>query len=131
MYYRKPIANLSEQKEKRIALRKNMTSAEVVLWKILRGRNIGGYKFRRQQGIGPYILDFYCSEVKLCIEIDGSSHDNKFEYDEQRDKYLNSMGIRVVRFSNEQVWINIDSVVNDILHLVKERNITTPPLPLP
>ena len=97
-----------------------MTNAEVVLWLALKNRGVGGYKFRRQQGIGSYILDFYCPELKLCVELDGSSHDYKYDYDEQRTMFLNNQGIRVVRFKNEQVMTCLDGVVEEILHIGEE-----------
>jgi very-short-patch-repair endonuclease len=84
---------------------------------MLKGRNADGMKFRRQQGIGPYVLDFYCPELRLCVELDGSSHDYKYEYDEQRTEFLQKQGIRVLRFRNEHVWQGIDSVVDEIVRV--------------
>lgn len=101
MHYKSAKANDKQQREHRKNLRNNMTPAEAMLWKALRGRGAGGYKFRRQQGIGPYVLDFYCPELKLCLELDGSSHDYRYEYDEQRTLFLKEQGIMVLRFSNE------------------------------
>ena len=92
-----------------------MTAAEATLWRALKGRSAGGWKFRRQQGIGPYVLDFYCPEAKLCIELDGSSHDYRYEYDERRTAYLNEQGIRVIRFRNEQVFMCLEAVVKEIV----------------
>ena len=117
MHYKTAKANESEQKILRKELRSHATPAEAVLWKMLKGRNADGMKFRRQQGIGPYVLDFYCPELRLCVELDGSSHDYKYEYDEQRTKFLQNQGIRVLRFSNEQVWQGIDSVVDEIVRV--------------
>ena len=120
MHYKTAIANSKEQKEKRKALRNNMTSAETVLWKALKGRGTGKWKFRRQQSIGPFILDFYCPELKLCVEVDGSSHDYKEEYDEQRTTFLNEQGIYVIRFHNEQVWVDIDGIISEIIRVGEE-----------
>lgn len=120
MHYNTTKANDEQQKDIRKSLRKNMTPAEGVLWKTLRGRGAGGYKFRRQQGIGPFVLDFYCPELRLCVELDGSSHDHKFEYDEQRTAFLSKQGIRVVRFRNEQIWTNIEGIVREIVRIGKE-----------
>ena len=97
-----------------------MTHAEVVLWQALKNRGVGGYKFRRQQGIGPYILDFYCPKLRLCVELDGSSHDCKYDYDVQRTMYLNNQGIRVMRFDNEQVISCLEGVIADILRFGEE-----------
>ena len=117
MHYKTAKANESEQKILRKELRSHATPAEAVLWKMLKGRNADGMKFRRQQGIGPYVLDFYCPELRLCVELDGSSHDYKYEYDEQRTEFLQKQGIRVLRFSNEQVWQGLDSVVDEIVRV--------------
>ena len=120
MHYNTAKANSIEQKETRKQLRNNATSSEALLWKALRGRNAGGYKFRRQQGIGSYILDFYCPELRLCIELDGSSHDHKYDYDERRTAFLNEQGIKVVRFHNEVVLANVDAVAREIVRIGRE-----------
>ncbi len=120
MHYNTAKANSIKQKETRKQLRNNATSSEALLWKALRGRNAGGYKFRRQQGIGSYILDFYCPELRLCIELDGSSHDHKYEYDERRTAFLNEQGIKVVRFHNEVVLANVDAVAREIVRIGRE-----------
>ncbi len=122
MHYKSAKANDKEQKLQRKSLRNNMTPAEASLWRWLRGRGAGGWKFRRQQGIGPYVLDFYCPELRLCVELDGSSHDYKYEYAEQRTKYLNEQGIRVVRFPNELVWDNPEGIVGEIVRIGEEMN---------
>ena len=129
MYHKEIKANSSEQKVYRKNLRNNMTSAEVVLWQLLRGRKLCGYKFRRQQGIGPFILDFYCPRLKLCVEVDGNSHDYKYEYDEQRSMFLQKQGIKVIRFSNDQIFASVDWVINEITRVIGERCPT--PIPSP
>ena len=123
MYHKEIKANSPEKKAHRKSLRNNMTSAEVVLWQLLRGHKLGGYKFRRQQGIGPFILDFYSPSLKLCIEVDGNSHDHKYEYDERRSLFLKKQGIKVIRFSNDQVFANVDWVISEILREVGERGV--------
>jgi very-short-patch-repair endonuclease len=120
MHYKTAKANISEQKTLRKELRNHATPAEAVLWKMLKGRQAGGFKFRRQQGIGPFVLDFYCAELRLGIELDGSSHDYKYEYDEQRSTFLYEQKIHVIRFTNEQVWANIDAVVGEIVGMCKK-----------
>ena len=114
MHYNTAKANDKAWREHRKCLRSNMTPAEAVLWRTLKGREVSGLKFRRQQGIGPFILDFYCPKHKLAIEIDGSSHDYKGDYDADRTAFLQQQGIRVLRFSNEQVFSCLDMVVNAI-----------------
>ena len=115
--------NLSEQKEFRRDLRKGMTSAEVVLWKMLSGRRLDGLKFRRQFGVGPYVLDFYCPELRLAIELDGAAHDTPeaIHYDRERTAWLTEeFGIRVLRFRNEQVFETPDLVIEEIMRVVDE-----------
>ena len=128
MHYPTAKANATEQKDYRKALRNNMTAAEATLWRALKGRGAGGMKFRRQQGIGPYILDFYCPGDRLGIELDGASHDYKYEYDEQRTEYLRQQGIRVLRFSNQQVFTSMQGVLAEI---VRAANEVTDPTPNP
>jgi very-short-patch-repair endonuclease len=118
MRYKSTNANEETQKERRKLLRNNSTMAEVKLWNELKGRKAGGLKFRRQQGVGTYILDFYCPELKLGVELDGNSHEMKQEYDKERTLFLNSQGIEVLRFTNVQVLSHVTSVVNEILRYV-------------
>jgi very-short-patch-repair endonuclease len=93
-----------------------MTPAEKVLWKYLRGNQFGWFKFRRQFWIGPYILDFYCHERQLCIEVDGETHTSQEskEYDRVRTEYITSRWITVVRYTNVEVYENIDGVISAI-----------------
>ena len=118
MHYNSAEANRKDQREQRKALRNNSTSAEGLMWRVLKSRQTGGYKFRRQQGIGPFILDFYCPELRLCVELDGSSHDYKYEHDEERTAFLRQQGIRVLRYRNEQVYCNPQWVADDILRQI-------------
>jgi very-short-patch-repair endonuclease len=85
------------------ALRKNLTDAERLLWKHLRMRQLGSYKFRRQQPIGNYIVDFVCFEKKVIIELDGGQHTQQAEYDEARSEWLQERGYRVLRYWNHDV----------------------------
>ena len=107
--------DLPENKIFRKQLRTSGTKAEAVLWLALKGKKLG-YKFRRQHGIGPYIVDFYCSEKKLIIEVDGSSHQDEVihERDKIRQKYLEDFGFKVIRFTNEEVLKDRDTVVINI-----------------
>jgi very-short-patch-repair endonuclease len=97
-------------------LRKELTEAEEILWQHLRNRKVNGAKFRRQHPIKHYVLDFYCHEAKLAIEIDGGIHDVKenTSYDENRTAVLKELGINVIRFSNEQVMNNTVAVLDEI-----------------
>lgn len=93
-----------------------MTEAEIVLWKYLKGSQLDGKKFRRQHSFGNYILDFYCAPLKLAIELDGASHftEEGIAYDETRTKFLKEHGIVVIRFENEAVLKNVQSVLDEI-----------------
>ena len=86
-------------------LRKSMSAPERTLWAMLKG-NQAGHHFRRQHAVGIYILDFYCATAKLCVEVDGPSHDDRADYDARRTKWLNEQGIRVIRFSVEEVELH-------------------------
>ena len=89
----------------RRALRRRMTPAERCLWRILRNRRLGGARFRRQHGVGPYVVDFYCPASRLAVEIDGAVHEEpaRAAYDAERERRLSALGIRVVRFTNRDV----------------------------
>ena len=98
------------------SLRKHSTKAEGLLWECLRNRQLNGWKFRRQHPIKNYIVDFYCHELKLVVEIDGEIHDipeNK-EYDALRTKSFTEVGMGVIRFTNNEVLNDIMTVLKDI-----------------
>ena len=95
-------------------LRLDATPAEVILWKHLRGRRFDDYKFRRQRPVGNYIVDFVCLGIKLIIELDGESHLKKQERDKARDYSLHEQGYRVLRYWNNQVYDELDSVLEEI-----------------
>src|SRR5947207_1314956 len=92
-------------------LRRNMTDAERRLWRELRYRQQDGYKFRRQALVGKYIVDFVSFECKLVVELDGGQHADQIQYDEERTRWLESQGFRVLRFWNHQVFEEIDVVI--------------------
>lgn len=97
-------------------LRKNQTKAEALLWHELKNRKLAGFKFRRQYPTLNFILDFFCAEKLLCIELDGSHHEEKdiSEYDNFRTLNLNTLGIKVLRFSNNDVFNDLDQVIKEI-----------------
>jgi very-short-patch-repair endonuclease len=95
-------------------MRRKMTDAEALVWKLVRNRRIAGAKFRRQHPIGRYILDFYCDEKKLAIELDGGQHMEAVDYDELRDVWLRAQGIKVLRFWNNQVLMETEAVMEAI-----------------
>ncbi len=96
-------------------LRDNPTSAENHLWFHLRAKQLGGHKFRRQQPIGNYIVDFACLRQKLIIELDGGQHANQVQRDQLRDSWLRSQGFKVLRFWNNDVFENTEGVLETIL----------------
>ena len=108
-------------------LRKNMTDAEDKLWQRLRNRKLNNLKFRRQHPINKFIADFFCAEKELIIEVDGGIHNDPDakEHDENRTYELEQFGLKIIRFTNEEVMNNIDKVLNEIII------ITSPPTPLP
>ena len=109
-------SNHPATKEYRQLLRRTETPMERKLWRYLQNRQIDGYKFRQQHGFGPYVLDFYCPALRLCIELDGEVHDTsqvKLK-DDIRTEFLNANRISVLRFSNEEIDKDINSVINII-----------------
>ena len=105
---------------KAINLRENMTEAEVLIWEMLKNKQILGYKFRRQHPIHSFIVDFYCHKLKLVIEIDGEYHNQKkqIKLDEERTKILEYQGIKIIRFTNNVVISNISNVLNEIRNYI-------------
>lgn len=114
--------NIKPLKEIRKDLRNKSTSAEATLWKHLQ-KNKLGKKFRRQHSVGNYVLDFYCPQEKLAIELDGEHHftPEGLAYDQDRTNYLNHQGIRVIRFENDEVFTVIETVLQTITsHFINE-----------
>jgi very-short-patch-repair endonuclease len=104
-------------------LRKRPTNAEQLLWKQLRLKQIEGFKFRRQQPIDNYIVDFVCFEKRIVIEVDGGQHAKQSENDIGRDTYLRQQGFHVLRFWNNEVLQNI----NGVLEVIRERCLSPAP----
>lgn len=109
------IFNYKNQKPIRQKLRKSMPKGEIVLWNRLKNNKIG-YKFRRQQGINNYVVDIYCSKLKLGIEVDGKTHDypDQIPYDSKRQKYLESLGINIKHFDSDDIFNDLDYVLEQI-----------------
>lgn len=101
--------------------RKNQTKAETTMWAILREKKLKGYKFTRQKPIDKFILDFYCSKLLLGIEVDGASHREKKEHDEQRTQIINYFGIKILRFSNELILYDPSAVLKKLLEEIRVR----------
>ncbi len=107
-------------------LRKQGVLAEVLLWEHLKGRKMRGYQFMRQKPVGDYIVDFYCSKLKMAIEIDGESHDGRFLYDMERQRALESAGLTVLRFNDGEVKKDIGNVLIAIEGWIERNNPLTP-----
>jgi very-short-patch-repair endonuclease len=112
--------NKGSERNKRRSLRSNMPKAEALVWARLRDRQVEGLKFRRQYSVGAFVLDFYCPELKLAVEIDGLSHrrDGAPEYDADRQLFLEGTGISVVRVTNERVYQNLDAAIRVIVDAI-------------
>jgi very-short-patch-repair endonuclease len=107
-------------------LRENQTDAESRLWLLLRDRRLAGWKFRRQHPIPPYVVDFYCGEAGLVIELDGSQHAEAIEPDDRRTSVLESRGLRVRRYWNNEVLAATETVLQDIWNALHEPSPLTP-----
>jgi len=108
-------------------LRKRFTDAEKLLWRYLRAKQVEGFKFRRQQPIGNYIVDFVCFEKGVVIEVDGGQHAVEREKDKERDKWLKGQDLKVLRFWNNEVLTNTGGV----LEVIREQCLSHPPLTPP
>ena len=115
------IYNSTKRKIHRKHLRELSTKHETMLWDKIRNKKLG-HKFKRQYSIGPYIVDFYCSESRLVIEVDGNVHKKSIDYDNFRSEYLRSIDVNVIRFKNSEIENNINQVTNKI-----KQNLIPPP----
>jgi very-short-patch-repair endonuclease len=117
---RRQLHNLKPMADKRKELRSTLTPAEAKIWKCLQRSQVLGKKFRRQHSVGGYILDFYCPDCRLAIELDGDAHftESGCESDLQRTDFLHQKGIRVLRFENRRIFEDLDFVLAEI-----ERNL--------
>ena len=113
---KKRLHNLPQASGFRRELRSNLTPAEAYLWYHLKGRKLGGRRFNRQHGIGPYAVDFYCAKEKLIVELDGEVHNNPkaMEYDIRRTAYFTRLGYKVIRFENHWVFDALQTVLDQI-----------------
>jgi very-short-patch-repair endonuclease len=99
-----------------------MSKAEVVLWKKLSRKQLLGFKFRRQYGVDQYVIDFYCPKLKLAIEVDGESHfvQGAEDYDRRRQEHIESLGITFLRFTNTDIYENLNGVLQSIAEKAEE-----------
>ena len=110
------INNKPELKNQRKLLRNHSTSAEAILWLLLKDKQLAGRKFRRQHSVGKYIIDFYCPSERLAVELDGEPHftEGGIKHDEIRTNYINGLDIRIVRFENSEIFDQPETVLADI-----------------
>jgi very-short-patch-repair endonuclease len=111
---RKLIPYNARLKERARELRNNGTSAENYLWLFLKGRQVRGYDFHRQKPLLNYIVDFFCSELLLAIEVDGSIHDGRFDEDRMRQELIELHGVSFLRFTNDEVALHIEEVIRAV-----------------
>ena len=127
------VYNRESEKLKRKMLRENLSQAEVLLWSKLKGKGLNNYKFRRQYSVGKFVIDFYCPKSKMAIEIDGDSHfvEGAKERDRERQTIIETFGITFLRFTNREIYENIDGVLDKIVEHIKIRHSITPPFSSP
>ncbi|MBU2445695.1 MAG: DUF559 domain-containing protein [Bacteroidetes bacterium] len=109
-------------KERARLLRNNSTVTEIMLWRCLKKKQMCGFDFHRQKPIGEYIVDFFCNELMLAIEIDGMSHSGREEYDKKRQKDLEKLGIRFLRFDDDDVFFNLGKILDEIESWIKKQS---------
>jgi len=128
MKRRKIIPYNPKLKEFARQLRNNSTKSEIYLWKHLKGKQMLGYDFHRQKPLDNYIADFFCHELMLAIELDGYTHqfEDVIEKDEMKEKRLNELGVRVLRFQDEEVYTDVENVLRVIEAYIKEYEKTHP-----
>ena len=118
------IYNRSREKSKRKTLRSNMPKAEVILWSKLKTKGLNGYKFRRQYSVGKFVIDFYCPRLKLAIEVDGDSHfsERSEASDKERQDFIESFKISFLRFTNKDVYENVDEVLATVKDRIQKKS---------
>jgi very-short-patch-repair endonuclease len=116
-----------ELKELAKELRKNMTLSEVLLWNEIKQKKMLGYDFDRQRPIGKFIVDFYCKELRVSIEIDGDTHFYRYDYDDERQLVLEKMGVSFLRFDDIEVKKNMSNVLRVIEDWIKKNKPTPCP----
>jgi very-short-patch-repair endonuclease len=118
MKHRVSSARRQWSRDRARTFRRQPTDSEAVLWRLLRGKKLCGLKFRRQQPIGPYIVDFFCAELRLVVEVDGEVHNGQREADAARQQVLEQLGLRVVRLQASAVEADAESVIAELATLI-------------
>ena len=117
---RKIIPYNPKLKEYARKLRKNSTFTEIMLWNYLKGKQMKGFDFDRQRPIDNYIVDFYCKDLRLAIEVDGESHYGNLKADKRREKRLNKLGVNILRFDDMEIVYELDEVLKKIERWIEE-----------
>ncbi|MBT3479099.1 MAG: DUF559 domain-containing protein [Candidatus Marinimicrobia bacterium] len=114
------IYNNTKMTKTRQALRKGMPKAEIIFWSYLKGRQVLDLKFRRQYSVDTHVVDFYCAEKRLAIELDGESHlsEKQQKKDQEKQNRLEENGIKLIRYWNTDIYENIDGVIEDLIHQI-------------
>jgi len=115
------IYNIRAMTPRRRKLRNDAPPAEIILWRYLKGKQMEGYKFRRQYSVGRYVIDFYCPQLKLAIEVDGPSHylsEQARIYDHKRQRFIESFGITLIRVTNIEIYRTIEGVREFIMYTI-------------
>ena len=120
--------NKANEQTRRRYLRNNLPQAEIILWSKLKSRQLLGFKFRRQYSVGSYIIDFYCPEMKLAVEVDGDSHflEKSLEYEKERQSFIEGFGIQFLRFTNNDIYRNLNGALFTICETLKRKMIHNP-----
>jgi very-short-patch-repair endonuclease len=109
-----------KQLENAKQLRREMTPSERILWKRLKGNQLNGLHFRRQQIVHGYFADFYCHQHELIVEVDGEIHEHQQEYDAEREEYLIGLGFRIIRFTNDEITKDLKGVLRKLVEECKK-----------
>ena len=128
------IFNRHNSKDIRKELRNNLTKGEVILWQHLKGSQLGGFKFRRQQSVQDFIVDFYCPEIKLAVEVDGQTHEVEevFARDQWRQKIIEKENIIFKRYTSNDIFNNLNQALDDLYQTclgLRQRNLGNHPRP--
>ncbi len=128
------IFNRSKSKNTRKELRNNLTKGEIILWQHLKGSQLGGFKFRRQQSIQDFVVDFYCPEIKLAVEVDGQTHgfEEVFARDEWRQKIIEKENVIFKRYTSNDIFNNLGQTLDDLYQTcleLRKRNFGNHPRP--
>lgn len=125
-YLAKAVASTARSENNSTRLRANQSTPEKVLWSRLRNRQLGGFKFRRQHPLGPFVADFFCAEIGMVIELDSSFHADRSEHDAARDRWMQDRGLTVLRFTAGELAKNESGVLSEIVRTARALSVKQP-----